>query len=57
MKYVSDGTWFNKGTECELLIDCEDGDAPETHNGLFRGLHEDYIDEEMCLFDEFTIIE
>ncbi len=56
MKYISDGTWFDEGTECELLIDCEDGDAPEMHSGLFKGLHNGDVDEELCLFDEFEII-
>ena len=30
-KFISDGTWYTKGTECLLLANC-------AHCGLFRGL-------------------
>ncbi len=48
-KYISDGTWFDKGTECELLIDFEYG------AGLYRGLRDGHMDEEACANEEFEI--
>lgn len=66
-KYISDGTWFKKGTEAKLLFDDMEGCVV----GLFEGIRiaqnecelkrhalgEEYLDEEMCGFDEFEIIE
>lgn len=52
MKYISDGTWFDRGTEAELLgavVDYHDGDM----SGLFRGIKDGHFDEEVCLFSEF----
>lgn len=54
MKYISDGTWFAKGTECELLFYCEEG--PDGW-GLYRGMKDGQIDEELCSNDEFEIID
>lgn len=48
MKYISDGTWFDKGTEAFLFAECENG------LGLFSGLRNGQPDEELCSFDEFT---
>ena len=56
MRYISDGTWFDKGTEAELLFkttEFEDG----TWAGLFKGIHNGEIDEEMCTSDEFILKE
>ena len=56
MKYISDGTWFDKGTEAELLgalAEFPDGDK----SGLFKGLRNGEWDEELCLFSEFEIKE
>ena len=53
MIYISDGTWFDKGTEATLLFkvtEFEDGDI----SGLFKGLRKGEWDEELCLFSEFT---
>lgn len=50
--YISDGTWFDKGTEVELIDDYRK-DGPEL--GLFRGLRNGKLDEEICPFDEFAI--
>lgn len=62
MKYISDGTWFKKGTEVKLIDDYR----PEGLNmGLFEGIRvteyeselailgEERIDQEVCGFDEF----
>lgn len=66
-RFVSDGTWFDEGTdvECESFWFYEDGDA----SGEFRGIRtceksnaeagrsvgEKYKDGEVCLFEEFDI--
>lgn len=51
-KYISKADeWFDEGTEAELLfITTEDA-------GLFRGIRNGSIDEEMCLLEEFIITE
>lgn len=67
MKFISDGTWFDKGTEVECLSSWTMGGEQV---GLFKGIrtcqspgaearemNEKYIDEELCGFDEFEIIE
>ena len=46
MKYLSDGTWFDKGTEAKLIIDMDDC-------GLFEGIRFGKIDQEICGIDEF----
>ena len=58
-------TWFDAGTECELLVDCR----PELSIGIFKGIRtsqgvpelhsvgEKYVDEEDCSFDEFEEID
>lgn len=61
--YISDGTWFKKGTECELITNLENG------SGIFKGIHiiknkieaknynkkigDEIEDEELCSMDEF----
>ena len=64
IRYISNGTWFIKGTEAILIDDYR----PQCDCGLFRGLRRcenpasegghaiDSIrtDEEVCRFDEFT---
>ena len=55
-RYISKGEWFDEGTIAILLgaeVDYEDGDK----SGLFKGLRNDCIDEEICFFSEFEIIE
>ena len=66
-KYMSDGTWFKKGTECILIDDYR----PVINSGLFSGirvcekpyaegnhkLDEEYQDEEICGFDEFQVLD
>ena len=63
-KFISDGTWFDKGGECTLDTDCS------TTGGLFRGIRtcqtpasegicltvgQKYEDGELCHWCEFTI--
>jgi hypothetical protein len=68
IRYFSDGTWFDKGTECRLVDDCS---TPHNSMGIFlgtrtcvdsaaeggRAVGEQYLDEELCGFDEFEIID
>jgi len=66
IRYISDGTWFDKGVECVLLTDCSSESIkmgiflgtrtcqnPESEN---RPLGEQYLDEELCGYDEFEIV-
>ncbi len=53
MRYVSDGTWFDEGTEATLLIDYR----PHLEAGLFRGIRNGKEDEESCNLSEFSIVE
>lgn len=65
-KYIAKpDTWFDAGTECELLAD----GRPQTNLGIFKGIRtsqgspelhpvgEKYEDEEGCSFEEFEIID
>jgi hypothetical protein len=66
-KYISDGTWFDKGTECILVCDCS---TANIKMGIFSGIRTcevsaaeagkpvgtKYEDEELCLYEEFEII-
>lgn len=45
--FISDGTWFDKGTICIRLVETIDGD------GLFLGMRNGELDEEMCSQSEF----
>tara|TARA_R110000824_G_scaffold326211_1_gene513149 strand:+ start:255 stop:461 length:207 start_codon:yes stop_codon:yes gene_type:complete len=66
VRFISDGTWFDKGTECKLVADCShDGYGA----GIFLGIRtaefnserhpvgEKYEDEEYCTFDEFEVLD
>jgi hypothetical protein len=59
VRYIAKSdTWFDVGTECELLADYR----PQATFGLFRGLRttklvERHEDEEICSFDEFEVVD
>ena len=66
VRYIANpDTWFDAGTECELVAD----GRPQMNIGIFRGLRtsegspelhpfgEQYIDEEDCSFDEFEVVD
>lgn len=66
MKYIAKpDTWFDDGTEAKLIeylytsskqwIDGEE--YPGCDCGLFEGICEGKIDQEICGYDEFEIIE
>ena len=61
MKFISDGTWFDKGTEVKILAECGtvyDGDTGiPTLNVLVSGLKNGSPDEEMCTMEEFMIVD
>jgi len=68
VRYISDGTWFDKGTECQLVADCSSQDVKM---GIFSGIRTcqksaaeagrpvgtKYEDEELCGYDEFEILD
>ena len=56
IKYISDGTWFDKGTEA-ILIDDYSLENPKYTFGLFFGVKDGKPDEEVCQFEEFEIQE
>ena len=60
-KYIAkNDTWYDEGTEAEFigaLIEAYDFDGTYSPSGLFRGIKDGKIDEEMCCFDEFEVIE
>lgn len=50
VRYISDGTWFDEGTEALCVTDCR----PEGQDiGLFEGVRHGEVDQEVCGFDEF----
>lgn len=53
-KYISKGEWFDKGTEAVLLDDYRKDLFPA---GLFKGYRNGVLDEEVCTFEEFEIID
>jgi hypothetical protein len=58
-KYISDGTWFKKGTEAYCLWTHEA--LIESGFAVFQGIRADetgkeYIDEETSTIDEFEVI-
>ncbi len=71
MKYIAkqhpvlndgeDQVWFDAGTEAELLIDFrKTGQVPAmgpTDSGLFKGIKDGHVDEEICAMDEFDEVE
>ena len=61
MKFISDGTWFDKGTEVEIVVECGtvyDGDTGiPTLSVLVAGLRNESRDEEMCTMEEFIIVD
>lgn len=46
--YISDGTWYDKGTICILEINC-------CNSCLMIGMKDGKLDGEMCGWDEFDI--
>jgi len=63
IKYIAKpDEWFDVGTEVQLIDDYRASSAmyfggPEMNAGLFEGLKDGKIDQEVCSFDEFDIIE
>ena len=55
MKYISNGEWFDKGTEA-ILIDDYRNEVNGYNAGLFSGTRDGSEDEEICSFDEFEEI-
>ena len=54
MKYIpKPDTWFDGSVEVDLVDDYR----PDINSGLFCGLHNGKLDEEVCSFDEFIEID
>jgi hypothetical protein len=49
IRYISTGEWYDAGTEAYLLDDYR----PQGDCGLFIGIKDGKVDEEVCAFDEF----
>jgi hypothetical protein len=47
------GEWFDAGTVAMLVDDYR----PDMEAGLFRGVRDGKLDEEVCAFAEFDVIE
>lgn len=59
MKFISDGTWFDKDTEVKILDEyCTvfDENGTPTLQVLARGLRHGQEDEEVCTMDEFYAV-
>ena len=59
MKFISDGTWFDKGTEVEILSEggtVWSSDNVPTLTVLVRGVKDGSIDEELCCMEEFIAV-
>ena len=59
MKFISDGTWFDKGTEVTILAECGtvyDKDGKPSLQVLASGLRNGCLDEEICDMEEFVIV-
>ena len=54
-KFISDGTWFDEGTEVKFICWSYEADTIKESAGLFEGLRNGNIDQESCPFDEFKI--
>lgn len=53
--------WFDTGTEVKLIDDYRNNDSMFYHKslnaGLFEGFRNGLLDQEVCDFDEFEVIE
>ncbi len=60
MKFISDGTWFDEGTEVEILAECGtvyDGETGRpTLSVLVAGKRNGELDEELCTMEEFIVV-
>lgn len=55
MKFIAKkDTWFDEGTEAKLLTDC--GGGFFNGNGIFEGIRNGKVDEELCGYEEFKIV-
>lgn len=58
IKYITKkDQWFDEGTEAKLIDDYRDEKQPGFICGLFEGIREGRLDEEVCNFDEFEQID
>lgn len=63
IKYIAKpDEWFDEGTEVKLIDDYRSSSAmyfggASMNAGLFEGLRDGKVDQEVCSFDEFLEIE
>lgn len=62
MRFISNGTWFDKGTEAKLIADCSwpcfveiDGKRVSSKSGLFEGIRNKKLERKICAFKGFDI--
>lgn len=60
MKFISDGTWFDKNTEVKIVTEiCTVYNLQKTRptlSVLAEGLRHGRVDQEMCTMEEFRIV-
>ena len=49
--------WYDAGTEVKLIDDYRTDPKNPWNSGLFEGLKNGIVDQEVCSFDEFDEIE
>ena len=62
LRFISKGTWFDKDTEAKLIGLTGSGrvgapNGPRSVSGLFKGYRDGSLDEEVCSFLEFEIVD
>ena len=58
MKYIAkEDTWFDAGIEVEIIDDYRLDKIAPWNAGLFKGMHEGILYEEVCNFEDFDEIE
>lgn len=55
VKYISKGEWFDKGTEAILIDDYGYNAQFNNRVGLFEGIRNGKLDEEVCEVKEFEM--
>ena len=55
--FAKKDTWFDEGTEAVLIDDYQKNHHPVWRAGLFKGFVDGELDEEVCNFEEFDIVE
>ena len=54
--FAKEDTWYDVGTEA-FIVALLDGPGWNGTSAIMRGIKEGYEDEELCLLEEFEVIE